>query len=112
MSLEEPGLEPADDDADPAARVEWLRRAIRYHNRRYHELDDPVIGDVDYDALVRDLRVLEETHPDLITADSPTQTVGSAPAAQFAPVEHRVPMQSLDIAFTREELDAWGRRLE
>ena len=112
MSLEDPGLEPADDDADPAARVEWLRRAIRYHNRRYHELDDPVIGDVDYDALVRDLRVLEETHPDLITADSPTQTVGSAPAAQFAPVDHRVPMQSLDNAFTREELDAWGRRLE
>jgi DNA ligase (NAD+) len=112
MSGEAAGLEPPDDDSDPAARVAWLRRAIGYHNRRYHELDDPVVSDADYDALVRQLRVLEETHPDLITPDSPTQTVGSAPATQFAPVEHRVPMQSLDNAFTREELDAWGRRLE
>jgi DNA ligase (NAD+) len=109
----EPGLRPPPDgDADPEARVGWLRQAIGYHNRRYHELDDPVISDADYDALVRELRTLEETHPDLLTPDSPTQTVGSAPTIQFSPVKHRVPMQSLDNAFTREELDAWGRRLE
>ena len=112
MNGGDPGPEPPAPDADPEARVAWLRRAIGYHNRRYHELDDPVVSDADYDALVRELRVLEETHPDLVTPDSPTQTVGSAPATQFAPVEHRVPMQSLDNAFTREELDAWGRRLE
>ena len=112
MNGEDRGPEPLDEHADPAARAAWLRRAIAYHNRRYHELDDPVVSDADYDGLVRQLRVLEETNPDLITPDSPTQTVGSAPAAQFAPVEHRVPMQSLDNAFTREELDAWGRRLE
>jgi DNA ligase (NAD+) len=112
-SAEEPVRDPPPDgDADPAARVTWLRRAIGYHNRRYHELDDPVISDADYDALVRELRFLEETHPDLITPDSPTQTVGSAPATQFAPVVHRAPMQSLDNAFTRKELDAWGKRLE
>ncbi len=112
VGVDEPGPPPRDGDADPAAQATWLRRAIRYHNRRYHELDDPVVSDADYDALVRDLQVLEETHPDLITADSPTQTVGSTAATQFAPVEHRVPMQSLDNAFSREELDAWGRRLE
>jgi len=98
--------------AGVAARIDWLRGAIRYHNRRYHELDDPVISDADYDALVRDLQTLEQEHPELITPDSPTQTVGGAPAAQFSEVRHLVPMQSLDNAFTWEELDGWGRRLE
>ena len=79
----------------------WLRQEIAGHNRRYHELDDPIISDADYDALVRELRGLEETDPDLITPDSPTQTVGSAPAAQFSAVVHRAPMQSLDNAFSR-----------
>jgi len=104
------GVRPAGDDLE--ATVGWLRAAIAFHNRRYHELDDPVISDADYDGLVRELRTLEEERPDLLTPDSPTQTVGSAPTTQFAPVEHRVPMQSLDNAFTHEELDAWGRRLE
>lgn len=103
---------PAPDDADPQPRIDWLRRAIADHSRRYHELDDPVISDADYDALVRELRGLEEAHPDRITPDSPTQTVGAAPAAQFSEVRHRVPMQSLDNAFSEEELDAWGKRLE
>ena len=110
---DEPGLgRPHADPPDPLARVAELRRSIEFHNRRYHELDDPVISDADYDALVRELRVLEGAHPDLVVADSPTQTVGAPPAVQFAPVEHRVPMQSLDNAFTREELEAWGKRLE
>jgi DNA ligase (NAD+) len=89
-----------------------LRHAIRYHNERYHTLDDPVISDADFDGLVRELRALEEARPDLITPDSPTQTVGAAPAVQFAPVVHRAPMQSLDNAFTHDELEAWGRRVE
>src|SRR5665213_651674 len=96
----------------PAARAASLRAEISDHNRRYHELDDPVISDADYDALVRQLRGLEEVHPELVSSDSPTQTVGAAPAAQFSEVVHRVPMQSLDNAFSREELDAWAKRLE
>ena len=108
----DPGPPPPPGDAAPEERIEWLRRAVEFHNRRYHELDDPVISDADYDALVRELSGLEEAHPDLITPDSPTRTVGSAPAALFSEVRHRTPMQSLDNAFSWDELDAWGRRLE
>jgi DNA ligase (NAD+) len=112
MSTAPPGPPPPGGDAGPEARVLWLRQAIAYHNERYHALDDPVISDADFDALVRELRALEEAHPDLITPDSPTQTVGAGPTTQFAPVVHLVPMQSLDNAFTRDELEAWGRRIE
>lgn len=97
---------------DPAARVEQLRAEIRHHDERYHQLDAPEIPDADYDALVRELLGLEERFPDLVTVDSPTRTVGSAPSATFAPVVHRVPMMSLDNAFSSEELQAWGGRLE
>ncbi len=97
---------------DPAQRVEELRRLIEYHNVRYHQLDDPEISDAEYDSLVRELRGLEEAHPDLADASSPTATVGAAPSPLFAPVRHRVPMMSLDNAFTEDELLAWGRRLE
>jgi DNA ligase (NAD+) len=97
---------------DPVARAAWLREQIEYHNRRYFELDDPEISDADFDALVRELRALEEAHPDLVTPDSPTRHVGGAPvSATFAPVAHRVPMMSLDNAFEPVELDAWGARL-
>ena len=79
-----------------------LRREIADHNRRYHELDDPIISDADYDALVRELRDARGGAPRPASRpDSPTQTVGSAPAAQFSEVVHRVPMQSLDNAFSR-----------
>jgi DNA ligase (NAD+) len=94
------------------ARVDQLRRVIEYHNRRYHELDDPEIPDADYDALVRELRELEEQFPELITPDSPTQAVGGRPSELFAPVVHHQPMMSLDNAFELEALLAWGRRLE
>ena len=97
---------------NPTARADELREAIEHHNRRYHELDDPEISDADYDALVRELRAIEEQHPELATPDSPTQAVGSAPSALFAPVEHRVPMMSLDNAFSFDELLAWGKRME
>ena len=104
-----PDVDPA---ADPALRVEELRAQIRHHDQRYHQLDAPEIPDADYDALVRELRTLEAEHPELITPDSPTRTVGAAPAAAFSPVEHRVPMMSLDNAFDLDELRAWGERLE
>ena len=96
----------------PAQRADALRSQIEHHNRLYHEQDAPEISDADYDALVVELRALEEQYPELLTPDSPTQKVGSAPSSQFAPVEHKVPMMSLDNAFSFEELAAWGKRME
>jgi DNA ligase (NAD+) len=96
---------------DPVGRAEELRELISYHNDRYHRLDDPEISDAEYDGLVRELRSIEADHPDLVVPDSPTATVGAAPSALFAPVTHRVPMMSLDNAFSPEELQAWANRL-
>jgi DNA ligase (NAD+) len=98
-------------EADAVGRVEELRAQIGYHNRRYFELDEPEISDAEYDALVRELRGLEEQHPDLVTPESPTQRVGAAPSVTFAPLVHRVPMMSLDNAFDAAELEAWGSRV-
>src|SRR4029077_169491 len=94
------------------ARVDALRDQIRYHNERYHTLDDPEISDADYDALVRELRGLEDEIPEVVTPDSHTQLVGGAASATFAAVTHRVPMMSLDNAFSFDELVAWGTRAE
>jgi DNA ligase (NAD+) len=96
---------------DPVARAEWLRAQIRHNDERYYLYDDPEISDADYDALLRELRAIEETHPDLVTADSPTQTVRGFAGSAFTPVEHRVPMMSLDNAFDEGELSAWGTRV-
>ena len=96
---------------DPVARAEELRSLIAYHNDRYNRLDDPEITDGEYDALVRELRAIESDHPDLVVPDSPTVTVGAAPSTLFAAVVHRVPMMSLDNAFSAEELQAWADRL-
>jgi DNA ligase (NAD+) len=98
---------------DPAARAADLRQQIEHHNLRYHQLDDPEISDAEYDALTRELRAIEEAHPELVTPDSPTQKVGAAPdTSTFAPVPHRQPMMSLDNAFSFDELLAWGKRME
>jgi DNA ligase (NAD+) len=100
------------DSRNPAQRVDELRASIEHHNRLYHELDAPEIPDAEYDALILELRALEEQYPELRSPESPTQKVGSAPSTQFAPVEHRVAMMSLDNAFSFEELAAWGKRME
>ena len=92
-------------------RVEELRGQIRYHDHRYFVLDEPEIGDSDYDALVRELRGLEERHPALVTPDSPTQRVSGEPQQQFGVVEHGEPMLSLGNAFDAEELAAWHGRV-
>ena len=92
---------------DPARRVAELRRAIDEANYRYHVLDDPTISDAEYDALMRELRALEEAHPELVTPDSPTQRVGGQPASQFAKVRHPQPMLSLGNAMSEEELREW-----
>jgi len=103
---------PTPDAApNPAERVEELRAQIAYHNQKYHQQDAPEIADADFDALIRELRAIEEEHPDLLTADSPTQQVGSAPSVLFASVAHRVPMMSLDNAFDLDELQAWVDRI-
>jgi DNA ligase (NAD+) len=94
------------------ARVEALRRDIEYHSHRYYDLDDPEISDAEFDALVRELRALEDAHPELVSPDSPTQRVGGTVSATFAEVRHRAPMMSLDNAFSFEELVAWGKRME
>src|SRR5215211_3402700 len=97
---------------DVAARIESLRAQIGHHNEQYYVHDSPEVSDADYDALVRELLALEAERPDLITEDSPTQRVGGTAAiTTFAPVEHRVPMMSLDNAFGHDELQAWGTRV-
>jgi DNA ligase (NAD+) len=93
-------------------RVDDLRAEIAEHNRRYHVDDDPTISDADYDALVRELREIEAEFPELITPDSPTQLVGAPVSTRFSEVQHRVPMMSLDNAFSFDELVDWGKRLE
>jgi DNA ligase (NAD+) len=87
---------------DVNIEIEALREQIRYHNARYYELDEPEVSDAEYDELVRRLLALEAEHPDLITADSPTQRPGGA--ATFSPVAHLVPMLSLDNAFDLADL--------
>jgi DNA ligase (NAD+) len=97
---------------EAARRVDELRARLRDALYRYHVLSDPDISDAEYDELFRELERLEQDYPDLRTDDSPTQTVGAPQAGAFAPVPHRVPMLSLDNAFSTEELAAWGRRTE
>jgi DNA ligase (NAD+) len=96
---------------DAVARVEELRALIAHHNQRYYELDEPEVSDAEYDALMLELRALEESHPDLVVPESPTQRVQGWASATFSPVLHRVPMMSLDNAFDAGELAAWGTRV-
>lgn len=96
--------------AKQRAEVAQLRAAINQHNYLYYVLDDPSVPDGEYDRLMEQLRALEAAHPGLITPDSPTQRVGAAPLAEFASVAHRVPMLSLDNAFTDEDVLGFDRR--
>lgn len=90
------------DPVDPKDRIEQLRREIEEHDRRYYMEARPVISDLDYDALFRELRALEESHPELATPDSPTRRVGGKPSTGFKQVRHAVPMLSLDNLFAKE----------
>ena len=92
-------------------RATALRTAIDEANYRYYALDAPTISDTEYDRLFRDLQVLESAHPELVTPDSPTQRVGTAPTKAFATVRHRVPMLSINNAFADEEVEAFDRRV-
>ena len=92
-------------------RIDDLRARIRRHEDLYFVKDSPEISDAEFDALMKDLRQLEEQHPDLVTPDSPTQRVGGAPADGFQEVTHRRAMLSLGNAFDDEELVAWHTRV-
>ncbi len=91
-------------------RLDQLRREIDEHNYRYFVLADPSISDAQYDALFREAQEIEKSHPNLITIDSPTQRVGAKPLAEFTQVTHKIPMLSLDNAFTEAEVSAFDRR--
>lgn len=92
-------------------RVDQLRTTITDHNHHYYVLDDPQVPDAEYDRLFRELQALEAEYPELATATSPTQRVGSALETSFAEVTHRIPMLSLDNAFSADELRDFDRRV-
>ena len=97
--------------SDVESRIVELRALIRYHDGLYHAEDSPEIPDADFDGLLVELRGLEADHPELLTADSPTLRVGATGWSTFDEVLHRVPMRSLDNAFSVEELRAWSERV-
>jgi DNA ligase (NAD+) len=92
-------------------KIESLREKIRHHEYLYYVLDHPEISDAEFDKLMQQLKALEAEHPDLITADSPTQRVGGKPREGFVKVPHSSPMLSLDNTYSEEELRAWERRV-
>jgi len=94
-----------------ARRAEDLRAQIRHHDHRYYVLDAPEISDEAYDALFRELRAIEEAHPELVTPDSPTQRVSGAPLESFDTVEHAAPMLSLESDKDEEALRRFDQRL-
>jgi DNA ligase (NAD+) len=96
---------------DAERRIAELRAKIARNDYRYYVLDDPDIPDAEYDKLMIELRALESEYPDLITPDSPTQRVSGEPVAAFGVVTHKVPMLSLDNAFTDEDVLAFDRRI-
>lgn len=100
------------DATELIARAADLRTRIEDANHRYHVLDDPTIADAAYDRLLRELEALEQAHPELATADSPTKRVGALASGRFAPVQHEVPMLSLGNAFSDAEVADFVRRIE
>lgn len=93
------------------SRLDELRGEIREHNYRYYVLDDPIVSDAEYDALLRELQEIEAAHPELITHDSPTQRVGAPPLDSFQPAEHALPMLSLENVTDGEGLREFEGRL-
>lgn len=93
-------------------QIDTLRQDLRRYEYEYHVLDNPTIPDAEYDRLFHQLKALEAAHPELITADSPTQRVGAKPLSGFAQIRHKIPMLSLDNAFSDEEFYAFVKRIE
>ncbi len=97
--------------ADVSQQIERLRREIREHDRKYYVEAAPAISDREYDHLMDRLRKLEADHPELITPDSPTQRIGDAPIESLSPVEHRIPMLSIENTYSVDELRSYGQRI-
>ncbi len=96
---------------DYQSRAAELREQLRYHGRRYYELDDPEITDDAYDALIDELRAIEAEHPELVTPDSPTQRTGGEPVSDLVKVRHPDRMLSLANARSADELHQWVQRM-
>jgi DNA ligase (NAD+) len=103
--------DPINPNLSPADRAEELRSELRRHEHLYYVMDAPEVTDAQYDALMNELKRIEAAHPELLTADSPTQRVGGKPAEGFQKVRHSRPMLSLDNAYNAEELADWDRRV-
>ncbi|MGA1311301.1 MAG: DNA ligase LigA-related protein, partial [Candidatus Nanopelagicales bacterium] len=97
-----------------SARNKWLElvEQIEEARRQYYLLDSPTISDDEYDKAFRELEKLEEKYPELVTQDSPTQSVGGEASELFEPVEHKVRMMSLEDVFDDEELEDWANRVK
>ncbi len=104
-------MSPAAAPAEAQERVAQLRAQIAHHNKRYYELDAPEISDADYDSLMQQLKALEREHPELVTADSPTQRVGAQPSGKFAKIRHSVPMLSLANALASQDVIDFVERI-
>ncbi len=104
-------LAMASASKDVEKKIEALREKIGHHEYRYFVLDDPEISDYDFDKLVEQLKKLEAEHPELVTADSPTQRVGGKPREGVVKVAHSSPMLSLDNTYSEDELRDWERRV-
>jgi DNA ligase (NAD+) len=98
-------------EPDPAQRAAELRRQLDHHGYRYYVLDDPEIGDDQYDELIDELRRIEADHPELVTPDSPTQRTGGEPVSELEKVRHPQAMLSLANARSADELRAWIARM-
>ena len=92
-------------------RIRELRETLEYHSKRYYDQDAPEISDYEYDMLQRELRQLEEAHPEEIVPTSPTQHVGGHVSAAFSPVTHEVPLESLQDVFSQEEVGEFDQKV-
>ena len=97
--------------AGDVQRIAQLRDEINQHDHRYYVLNEPAVPDAEYDRLMKELRELEAAHPELVTADSPTQRVSGSAAAEFGEVKHAIPMLSLENGFSEEDLIDFDRKV-
>jgi DNA ligase (NAD+) len=102
---------PAGESKSAAKRAASLRDEINGHDHRYYVLNEPAVPDAEYDRLMKELRELEATHPEIVTADSPTQRVAGFAATEFAEARHAIPMLSLENGFSEEDLADFDRKV-
>lgn len=101
-----------DDKETAGKRLSQIRELMDVYAYEYYVLDNPSVSDAVYDGLMQELKQIEESFPELITPDSPTQRVGGQPIAEFKKQEHRYPMLSLNDVFNRDDVEAWIKRMD